>query len=107
MAIIMNGSHRMRLQAALIGLAIGITLGVTTFSVQAQDPHRGGARGNPHAGVDRDWRQHEMRNQRFWRGNHYRPEPHVIYAPPVVPYYQPQEYYSSPGFNLIFPLNLR
>jgi hypothetical protein len=55
------------------------------------------------AHADRDWDRHAQNAHRDWHHWHGRPgyveAPPVVYAPPVVE--------SSPGLNLILPINIR
>jgi hypothetical protein len=108
MRVIPRHSGRMKMQKMIGGIALTVVLmtGVA-LAAHADDQHGHAARGRGHydrgrsAGGDREWRDHESRARRDWRGH---PEPGVIYAPPIV--YPPPEEYQQPGFNLIVPLRI-
>jgi hypothetical protein len=109
MKIISNRSGQPQLQKITRSLALGIILAMTVIESAHADDHgnRGGAhnRGRS-AAVDRDWRDHQGRAQRYWHQPHFVPEPGVVYAPPVVYYPPPQPQYEAPGLNLIIPLHI-
>ncbi len=79
----------MKLATFSTGAAFAVILAAT--AAQAAPHHR-----------DRDWHRHEVYAHHYWHG---RPNPRVVYAPPVV-YEPPPPVEESPGLSLVIPINI-
>jgi len=114
MTIIVSRTRRPRIRNTLKIAAYGLIVSMAALvSAHAEDQRHAGHvdsgqknrySHNRHGAGDRDWNDHAGRAHSYWHRPNFRPEPGVVYAPPVV-YYPPQ--YEEPGFNLVVPLNIR
>ncbi len=105
---------RLRKKTGTTGLILALVAGPLLSLANAADaqPYR-----RDHDDRRRDWRQdrdwrHERDRRRYnkplARSYRYYPVYPPVYAPPVAPppYYYDYDYYSSPGFQLVVPLNI-